>query len=77
MGGEITRAKNRERGPWYEIESVTRTILLKEANGHDASFERRLLKNWSKYKAWENAINRLPPRKSRGTALVRNPNPEA
>ena len=53
MGGEICHQKGRERGPWFEIESIQEVIVNKEARGEDASFERELLKSWSKYPGWE------------------------
>lgn len=59
MGGEVCKIKGRERGPWYEIKCVRETIKLKEASGEDASFERGLLKSWSKYEGWEDAGKKL------------------
>lgn len=55
MGGEICYQKGRERGPWYEIKTVVDIIILKEANGKDATFERKLLKSWAKYQGYESA----------------------
>ena len=45
----------RAKGHKYEINEVARIIKLKEKNGHDATFERDLLKSWSSYKGWEYA----------------------
>jgi len=59
MGGEVCRHKGKERGPWYEIKSVMAIIISKEAKGHDASFERGLLKSWSKYPGWKDAANAI------------------
>ncbi|MBA7567485.1 hypothetical protein ES708_09197 [subsurface metagenome] len=59
MGGEICHRRGKERGPWYEIKCVRETIIDKEANGKDASFERGLLESWSKYPGWEAARTAL------------------
>jgi len=40
-----------------QIKGVRDVIKGKEARGEDASFERRLLKSWSKYEGWEEAGN--------------------
>lgn len=63
MGGEICHQKGRERGPWFEIKCTKEVIRNKEARGEDASFERALLKSWSKYPGWEDA--KVIPRLSR------------
>ena len=55
MGGGVCHQKNKERGAWYEIECVKQDIIAKEADGEDASFERSLLRAWSKYPGWEDA----------------------
>jgi len=55
MGGEICYQKGRERGPWFEIKCVREIIISKEAKGKDVSFERELLKSWSRYEGWEDA----------------------
>lgn len=47
--------KGKEQGVWFEIKCVKETIALKEADDEDTSFERKLLKNWSKYPGWEDA----------------------
>ncbi len=39
----------------YEVNEIARIIKLKEKNGHDATFERDLLKEWSTYSGWEYA----------------------
>ena len=56
MGGEVCYQSTRERGPWFEIKCV------KEIKGEDATFERNLLRSWSKYPGWESA--EMPPRKA-------------
>jgi len=55
MGGEICKKEGSQRGPHFEIKCVKEVIVNKEARGEDASFERNLLKEWSKYKGWEGA----------------------
>lgn len=60
MGGEVCYKRGRERGPWYEINCVRETIVNKEARGEDASFERGLLKSWSKFPGWKDAKKPLP-----------------
>lgn len=52
-------AKDKERGAWFEIQCVKETIIAKEKDGKDASFERNLLKSWSKYPGYENATDAL------------------
>lgn len=44
-----------EIGPWYEIKAAADVIRKKEARGADATFERSLLKAWSKEKGYESA----------------------
>lgn len=39
----------------FQIQCVKNDIIAKEADGEDASFERGLLKSWSKYPGWESA----------------------
>jgi len=65
MGGEVCYQKGKERGPWYEIQCVKEVIVNKEARGEDATFERELLKSWSKYPGWGDAKKAI-------TALVTN-----
>jgi len=55
----ITKKPGREQGAYFEIASVVNAIKLKEAKGQDASFERELLKSWSKYKGYESAKQAL------------------
>lgn len=66
MGGEVCRQKGKERGPWYEIKVTRDVIISKERRGEDASFERALLRFWSKYKGFEGAKEALKtiPRKA-------------
>ena len=59
MGGEITKRKGYERGPWFEIKCVKEAIISKEADGEDTSFERNLLESWSKYEGFEGAKEAL------------------
>ena len=59
MGGEVCYRKSYERGPWYDILAVADVIKAKEARGADASFERGLLKSWSKYEGYEEAKEAL------------------
>ena len=54
MGG-ICHLKGKERGNWFEIKCVKEVVTNKEARGEDASFERCLLKSWSRYEGWESA----------------------
>lgn len=51
--------KGYEVGPWYEIKTVADVIRMKEARGADTSFERGLLKAWSKEKGYESAAETL------------------
>ena len=60
MGGEVCHQKGKERGPWFEIKSIKEVIVNKEAKGEDASFERGLLKSYSKYPSWQDAEKGLP-----------------
>ena len=63
MGG-ISRRQGKEKGAIYEINAVANTIKLMEAQGKDTSFERKLLKQWSKHKGYERAkevLANLPP----------------
>jgi len=48
-------AQDNKRKNNYQIKAVKDVIRMKEARGADASFERNLLKEWSKYPGWENA----------------------
>lgn len=47
------------KGNKYQVECVKNDIISKESRGEDASYERWLLKSWSKYKGWESAIGAL------------------
>ena len=60
MGGETSHSKGKERGPWFAIKSIKESILIGEALGKDKSYERKLLKEWSKHKGWEAAGDALP-----------------
>jgi hypothetical protein len=40
----------------YQIQCVRDTIIGKEKDGLDASFERGLLRSWGKYAGWEEAL---------------------
>ena len=51
--------KQSGRGTAFEIQAVVNVIKGKEAEGQDASFERKLLKAWSKYKGYEKAKEAL------------------
>ena len=55
MGGEVCYQRGKERGPWFEIQEARKIIITKEADGEDASFERRLLRSWSNYVGYEGA----------------------
>lgn len=55
MGRMNCHKKHEETGNWYQIKCIRADILYKESNGMDASFERSLLKSWSKYPGWEEA----------------------
>lgn len=46
----------------YQIRCVKKDIVNKEARGEDATYERELLMQWSKYPGWEAAGN-VPPKK--------------
>lgn len=50
-----SHTKGKERGIWYEIKCVKETIIAKEKDGEDATFERDLLKAWKKHGGWEDA----------------------
>lgn len=43
-----------------QIRCIKKDIVNKEARGDDATFERGLLMQWSKYPGWETA-GELPP----------------
>lgn len=58
MGGAC-HAKGKESGIWYEIKCVKETIIAKEKTGEDASFEKGLLRAWSKHSGWESATQAL------------------
>ena len=49
------KAKGSERGAFYEIKCIADVIRSKESRGEDASFERKLLRSWAKYKGYEGA----------------------
>jgi len=53
------RAKGKEQGVWFEIKCIADVIRSKEARGEDASFERNLLRSWSRYKGYETAKQAL------------------
>ena len=55
----VAKKSGKEQGAWYEIKVVTDIIKLKEAQGKDASFERGLLRAWSKHKGYELAKQAL------------------
>ena len=59
MRGNACHRKNKERGPWYEIQCVKNDIISKESRGEDASFERDLLQSWAKYPGWKSARDAL------------------
>ena len=61
MQGAPCHRKGFEHGPWYEIKCTQDVVRNKEARGEDASFERKLLKSWSKYPGWEDAGNAIAP----------------
>jgi len=52
MGGEC-HAKGKVGSHLSQIEYVRNRIIIKERAGEDASWERNLLKEWSKYPGWE------------------------
>ncbi len=53
------KTKGKEQGAWFEIKSVADVIKGKESRGEDATFERDLLKSWSKYEGYEGAKQAL------------------
>ena len=59
MGRQDCHKEYHETGNWFQIECVREDIISKEAKGQDASFERSLLKAWSKYPGWEGAKEAL------------------
>lgn len=59
MGGEICKAKGRERGPWYEILCLKNNIISKESKGGTDTFGRILLKSWSDYPGYQGAKEAL------------------
>ena len=68
MRTRVCYQKDNEQGIRFEIKCVKDNILSKEAKGQDASFERGLLKSWSKYPGYEGAKAAL---ESCGTPLAR------
>ena len=50
-----SKIKHREKGASFEINAVADIIKIREAQGKDATFERDLLKHWSKHKGYESA----------------------
>lgn len=54
-----TLAKGRQTGADYEIKTIANIIRTKEAAGHDATFERELLKAWADYSGYESAKEAL------------------
>jgi hypothetical protein len=58
MSGECHQ-EGKERGKCFEIKCVKDVIIAKESQGKDSSFERSLLKSWSKYPGWEPAKDAL------------------
>jgi len=58
MGG-VSKQKGRQRGVAYDIKCVADAIKAKEAVGQDASFERGLLRSWSKHEGYEGAKEAL------------------
>lgn len=54
-----TKARGRQSGARFAIESVANTIRIKEANGKDATFERNILKGWAEYEGYESAKETL------------------
>jgi hypothetical protein len=50
-----TRTHGSSEGNGFQIKSVVDTIKLKEAVGKDTSFERSLLKAWSKRPGYSSA----------------------
>ena len=59
MNGGVCYKKNFEKGAWFQIKCVRDNIISKESRGHDASFERSLLKSWSSYPGYEDAADAL------------------
>lgn len=51
----VCYTKGKERGAWFEIKCIADIVRSKESKGKDASFERDLLKSWSKYRGYEDA----------------------
>ena len=65
----------RGKGHKSEINEVKRLIMLKEKNGHDATFERALLKSWATYTGWEyagDALQSIPVATQRKIRRVNN-----
>ena len=54
-----TLAKGRQTGAHYEIKTIADIIRAKEKNGHDATYEREILKAWAKYPGYESAKKAL------------------
>jgi len=59
MGGEVCHAKDKERGPWFQIQCIKDNIISLKSKGKDTTFQRELLKSWSKYPGWEGAKQAL------------------
>ena len=49
------KVKGKEKGIAYEVKAIADCIKGKEAKGQDATFERELLKAWSKYPEYKAA----------------------
>ena len=55
MSDKISHKKGEEKGTWFQIKCVKDIVRDKEARGEDASFEKKLLKSWSKFPGWKDA----------------------
>ncbi len=55
----VTKKNGKQSGTWFEIKSIADIIKGKESSGQDATFERDLLKSWSKYEGYESAKDAL------------------
>jgi len=73
----ICKTKGKEKGAWFEVNSIANIIIAKEAKGQDAEFERSLLIAWAKhpdYKMAKEALSQIDRReisKKQGVLIIR------
>ena len=67
----VKTEENTKQGNKFQIRCIRDIIIGKESRGQDATFERDLLKAWSKYEGWESALEALPPALSAKSRALR------